>query len=99
MHPGARASDLYQITVEILQAKGWRQYFAHHISHGLGLGGDLPRVTADSPDVLQVGDAFSCEPGVYIPGIGGARFENMLYLGEGGVEELTQSPVDPVVGG
>ncbi len=98
MRPGARAADLYQITVDILQAKGWRQYFPHHISHGLGLGGDLPRVTASSPDVLQVGDTFSCEPGVYIPGIGGARFENMLYLSDTGIEELTHSPVDPVVG-
>ncbi len=98
MRPGVRSADLYQITVDLLQAKGWRQYFPHHISHGLGLGGDLPRVALDSEDVLQVGDTFSCEPGVYIPGLGGARFENMLYLGENGIEELTQSPVDPVVG-
>lgn len=98
MQPGARSADLYQITVDLLHEKGWRQYFPHHISHGLGLGGDLPRVAIDSEDVLQVGDTLSCEPGVYIPGIGGARFENMLYLGENGVAELTQSPVDPVVG-
>jgi len=98
MRPGVRSADLYQITVDLLQAKGWRSYFPHHISHGLGLGGDLPRVAIDSEDVLQVGDTFSCEPGVYIPGIGGARFENMLYLGENGIEELTQSPVDPIVG-
>ncbi len=98
MKPGARSADLYQITVDILQAKGWRQFFPHHISHGLGLGNDLPRVSLESDDVLQVGDALSCEPGVYIPGVGGARFENMLYIGEHGVEELTQSPVDPVVG-
>lgn len=98
MKPGARSADLYQITVDILQEKGWRQHFPHHISHGLGLGGDLPRVAIDSDDVLQVGDTLSCEPGVYIPGIGGARFENMLYLAETGVEELTKSPVDPVVG-
>jgi Xaa-Pro aminopeptidase len=95
MKPGARAADLYQITVDILQAKGWRPYFPHHISQGLGLGGDLPRVTADSVDVLQVGDTLSCEPGVYIPGVGGARFENMLCINETGAEELTQSAVDP----
>lgn len=95
MKPGARTSELYQITVGILQAKGWRQYFPHHISHGLGLGGDLPRVNADSDDTLLVGDTLSCEPGVYIPSIGGARFENMLYINEQGAEELTQSAVDP----
>jgi Xaa-Pro aminopeptidase len=99
MCPGATSPNLYAITTDLLQRRGWRRYFPHHISHGLGLGGDLPRISATSTDVLQVGDALSCEPGVYIPGVGGARFENMLYLGPDGVEELTHSPVDPVVGG
>jgi Xaa-Pro aminopeptidase len=98
MRPGAASPDLYRITTDLMESKGWRKYFPHHISHGLGLGDDLPRVAEGSEDVLQVGDAFSCEPGVYIPGIGGARFENMLLLTETGIEELTKSPVDPVVG-
>lgn len=98
MRPGATSADLYAITVDLLATKGWRQYFPHHISHGLGLGGDLPRVAADSDDTLQEGDALSCEPGVYIPGVGGARFENMLLVTATGVEELTQSPADPQTG-
>ena len=98
MRPGASSADLYRITTDLYESKGWRKYFPHHISHGLGLGGDLPRIAENSDDVLQVGDALSCEPGLYIPGIGGARFENMLLLTENGIEELTKSPVDPVVG-
>jgi Xaa-Pro aminopeptidase len=98
MRPGASSPDLYRITTDLMERKGWRKYFPHHISHGLGLGGDLPRVAEGSEDILQVGDAFSCEPGVYIPGLGGARFENMLLLTENGIEELTKSPVDPVTG-
>jgi Xaa-Pro aminopeptidase len=98
MRPGASSADLYRITTDLLESKGWRKYFPHHISHGLGLGGDLPRIAEGSEDILQVGDALSCEPGLYIPGIGGARFENMLLLTENGVEELTKCPVDPVVG-
>jgi Xaa-Pro aminopeptidase len=98
MRPGAASPDLYRITTDLLESKGWRKYFPHHISHGLGLGGDLPRIAEGSDDVLQVGDALSCEPGCYIPGTGGARFENMLVLTENGIEELTKSPVDPVTG-
>ncbi len=98
MRPGASSADIYQITVDILAEKGWRQYFPHHISHGLGLGGDLPRVAVNSEDILQAGDTLSCEPGVYIPGIGGARFENMLYITPNGAEELTKSRSDPIVG-
>lgn len=96
MRPGATSAELYFITVDLLAQKGWRQYFPHHISHGLGLGGDLPRVAADADDTLQVGDALSCEPGVYIPGVGGARFENMLIITAVGAEELTLSPANPV---
>jgi Xaa-Pro aminopeptidase len=98
MRPGASSPDLYRITTDLMESKGWRKNFFHHVSHGLGLGGDLPRINEGSNDVLQVGDAFSCEPGVYITGIGGARFENMLLLTEHGVEQLTKCPDDPVVG-
>jgi Xaa-Pro aminopeptidase len=98
IHPGATSAELYALTVELLASKGWRQYFPHHISHGLGLGGDLPRVALDADYTLQEGDALSCEPGVYIPGVGGARFENMLVVTAAGVEELTRSPADPHTG-
>ena len=98
MRAGASSPDLYRITTDLYESKGWRKYFPHHVSHGLGLGGDLPRIAEDSDDVLHVGDALSCEPGCYIPGIGGARFENMLLLTENGIEELTKSPVDPILG-
>ncbi len=98
MRPGANTRELYQITVDHLAAKGWRDYFPHHISHGLGLGGDLPAVNATSEDRLQIGDTLSCEPGVYLPGIGGARFENMLHITADGAEELTHTPINPRVG-
>lgn len=97
MRPGAAAPDLYHITTDLLERHGLRRHFPHHISHGLGLGGDLPRVAQGSEDVLQAGDALSCEPGVYVPGIGGARFENMLLITDTGVEELTRSPIDPII--
>jgi Xaa-Pro aminopeptidase len=47
---------------------------------------------------LHASDTLSCEPSVYIPGLGGARFENMFLIGEQEAEELTQSLVDPQVG-
>jgi Xaa-Pro aminopeptidase len=99
MAPGADGKDIYQSVVDHYAARGWDQYFIHHLSHGLGLGGDRPRIAADGADVLQVGDALSCEPGLYIPGLGGARVENMIHVGEDGPEELTRCPLDPCMGG
>lgn len=94
MAPGADGADIYRQAVACFAERGWKDYYVHHLSHGLGLGGDLPRIGSAAADVLRVGDALSCEPGVYIPGLGGARVENMIYVGEEGPEELTQCPLD-----
>ncbi|MEE3264001.1 MAG: Xaa-Pro peptidase family protein [Candidatus Latescibacterota bacterium] len=95
MVPGARGEEIYQTVVDLYAPKGWAPYFVHHLSHGLGLGGDVPRVAADHAEILHVGDALSCEPGCYIPGLGGARVENMIYVGDSGPVELTKTPIDP----
>ncbi|HJP29520.1 MAG TPA: Xaa-Pro peptidase family protein [Candidatus Latescibacteria bacterium] len=98
MVPGARAGEIYQSVVDHYAATDMDRYFVHHLSHGLGLGGDLPRVARGGEDVLQVGDALSCEPGCYVPGIGGARVENMILVTADGPEELTRTPIDPELG-
>jgi len=99
MVPGADTADIYRSVVEHYRVRGWDRYFVHHISHGLGLGGDGPRCARGASDILQVGDALSCEPGCYVPGIGGARVESMIHVGEAGPEELTTTPIDPELGG
>ncbi len=98
MKPGASTAAIYQSVVEHYAARGWARYFYHHIGHGLGLGGDLPRCAGDVDFTLQVGDALSCEPGCYVPGLGGARVENMIYVGADGPQELTRAPIDPELG-
>lgn len=98
MVPGASAAAVYQSVVDLFTAKGWAKYYVHHLGHGLGLGGDRPWVGRGSKDVLQAGDAVSCEPGLYIPGLGGARVESMVYVSEKGPEVLTQCPLEPEMG-
>jgi len=98
MKPGAPTAPIYQAVVDHYASKGWEKYYVHHLSHGLGLGGDLPRIARGVEDVLQVGDALSCEPGLYIPGIGGARVENMIYINESGAESLTKCALEPAMG-
>lgn len=94
MYPGADGADIYRRVVACFAEQGWETYYVHHLSHGLGLGGDAPRIGREIADVLQVGDALSCEPGVYVPGLGGARVENMIYVGPDGPEALTKCPLD-----
>lgn len=97
--PGARAQDIYAIHCRNMERKGWRKYFVHHISHGVGLGGSDagPSVNASSQDVLRVDDVISCEPGVYVPGIGGARVEDIVHITNDGPVPLTRSAIDRVI--
>ena len=97
--PGARAQDVYAIHCRNMERKGWRKYFYHHISHGVGLGGGDagPRIDSASEDVLQEGDVISCEPGVYVPGIGGARVEDIVHVTKDGPVTLTRSAIDRVI--
>lgn len=94
MSPGVNGDLIYAKVKKCFAEYGWSEYFVHHLSHGLGLGGDIPKISQDRSDTLKAGDALSCEPGLYIPGIGGARVENMIYVGNGITEELTQCPLD-----
>ena len=97
--PGARAQDVYAIHCRNMERKGWRRYFYHHISHGVGLGGSDagPRIDATSEEVLQEDDVISCEPGVYVPGIGGARIEDVVHVTKEGPVPLTLSAIDRVI--
>jgi len=95
MHHGARASDIYQSVVDQYALSGWASFCVHHLSHGLGWGGDVPRVASGSDQILQKGDALSCEPGCYVPGRGGARVENMIWISDTGPVELTKTPLNP----
>jgi len=97
--PGARAQDVYAIHCRNMEHKGWRKYFYHHISHGVGLGGSDagPRIDSASEDVLQEDDVISCEPGVYVPEIGGARVEDIVHVTKDGPVALTRSAIDRVI--
>ncbi len=61
------------------------RYFVHSTGHGFGLEvHERPWVRIASPkkDVVRKGNTFTIEPGVYIPGIGGVRIEDDIYVGD-----------------
>ena len=74
----------------MITAAGWGEQFGHGLGHGIGLEvHEAPAVRAESTDTLAAGNVVSCEPGIYIPGLGGVRIEDMVLVTDDGRERLT----------
>jgi len=64
----------------------------------VGLGTHEPlRLSALSTDTLPAGATVTVEPGIYLPGWGGVRIEDVVWVQENGVEVLTRSTKEPIV--
>ncbi|MDQ6996281.1 MAG: Xaa-Pro peptidase family protein [Mariprofundus sp.] len=71
--------------------KGGKQSgFFHGTGHGVGLEiHEAPRISSTS-DILQAGQVVTVEPGLYYPGLGGVRLEDMVVVREAGCDNLTR---------
>jgi Xaa-Pro dipeptidase len=98
IRPGMLGSEIYNGVMARLAASGFDAALPHHAGHGLGLfGAEPPCMLPQSHDDLRIGDFLAIEPGVYVPGVGGARMEQDVLLTASGCELLTLFPLDPVV--
>lgn len=92
---GLPASYVYKRSVEVLAEKGLNQYFIHNLGHGTGLAiHEPPNLSPLSKDVLGERMVFSIEPGVYLPGLGGIRIEDLVYLKEGKVKKFINQSIN-----
>ncbi len=78
---------------DVIQAAGYGDKFGHGTGHGIGLEvHEGPRAAASSTDeALDANVVISIEPGIYLPGWGGVRIEDLVLLGPDGAEVLTQA--------
>lgn len=93
--PGRPAREVDSAVRAALAVHHLERHFRSHSGHGLGLGHpDPPYLVRDSVDVLAERDVVALEPGVYIPGVAGMRFEHNYVITADGCRRLSGHRTD-----
>src|SRR5271157_1142549 len=89
--PDVPAAQVDAVVRGHLAANGLDGHFPSHTGHGLGLGHpEPPYLVPESIDTLQAHDVVALEPGLFLPGVGGMRFERNYLITDRGHETLTR---------
>lgn len=96
--PGMTGKEADALTRNLIEEKGFGQYFGHSTGHGIGLEvHEGPALSLRSDIILEPGMAVTVEPGIYLPGIGGVRIEDDTIVTLDGNEALTHSSKELII--
>lgn len=78
---------------DVINKAGFEDFFGHGTGHGVGLNvHELPRISRLGRESVKTGMVFTVEPGIYLPGLGGVRIEDMVAAGSKGCRVMTTLP-------
>ncbi|MEJ7894426.1 MAG: Xaa-Pro peptidase family protein [Solirubrobacteraceae bacterium] len=98
VRPGPEGHEIDTVARELIAAAGHAEHFGHGLGHGLGLEvHEAPRLSTTGTDALAVGNVVTVEPGVYVPGLGGVRIEDLVVLTDDGARVLSGHAKDLAV--
>jgi D-alanyl-D-alanine dipeptidase len=91
MGPGVRCGDADEAARAIIREAGYGERFTHRLGHGLGREiHEPPYLVSGSEVELAPGDVVTVEPGIYLPGRFGARWEDDVRVTDDGIEILSE---------
>lgn len=90
--PGVKLKELDLAARKVMAKAGVEEYFVHTLGHGIGLlVHEYPRIHKEGPFkdvILEPGMAITIEPGLYLPGKGGVRYEDTIIITPRGYTNL-----------
>ncbi|MEM4284256.1 MAG: Xaa-Pro peptidase family protein [Candidatus Caldarchaeum sp.] len=93
LHAGLTSKQADAPARDVIKNAGYGKNFGHGTGHGLGLEvHEGPRLSRFGKDKLRAGNVVTIEPGIYLPGWGGVRIEDVAVIEEKGCRVLTQAP-------
>ncbi len=99
--PGIKTSSVHKAAQDYFNQQGFAtqekdgnvEGFIHGTGHGVGLDiHEAPSLSAGDETILKPGNIVTVEPGLYYPGIGGVRIEDLVAVTKNGCENLTNFP-------
>jgi len=89
---GADSVEVDGVARKIIENAGYGPNFGHGLGHGVGLAvHEKPGIRKQDPIILRENMVITVEPGIYLPGCGGVRLENMVRVTSEGCEVLNDA--------
>lgn len=96
--PGMTGSEVDKIARDIISEAGYGDCFGHGLGHGVGIDiHESPRFSPAEKTVIEAGMVMTVEPGIYVPGFGGVRIEDMVVVTKDGILNVTHSPKELII--
>jgi Xaa-Pro aminopeptidase len=94
VRPGPSGREVDAVAREVIAAGGHEDHFGHGLGHGVGLEvHEGPRLSPSADEApLAAGNVVTIEPGIYLPGRGGVRIEDLVIVADDGREVVSSAP-------
>jgi Xaa-Pro aminopeptidase len=98
VRPGPTGVEVDAVARDMITEAGHGEHFGHGLGHGVGIEvHEAPRLARTAKDALVAGNVVTVEPGIYLPGRGGVRIEDLVVVTESGRDVLTGTTKELIV--